>query len=298
MCGATYERIVEVEDGESDEYQLDGASKSKSRTSESILKGISLPAGPELDLRLVFRRITLTSKAQRDFNENHITNPTPLDNSYMVRRSKASAFVPSPYNSHSDSDATLESGDESDKDGDHLAVDLTSLQKASKARPIRIRRYSNDATTNANLSDAVYTSDIGSSNGGQWGSNPASASYSCGETPPMRSGRSRAEKLAQHTQSASISPEETRNLRQTNASPASNFAANITRSFSAAISSSPPNRKRPSPIESLMNSVAPSAVAWGNNTVFGSVRGQGHGGRSSYSEDETVLDDALFDFSE
>lgn len=133
---------------------------------------------------------------------------------------------------------------------------------------------------------------VGSSNGGPWGSDPASASYSCGETPPLRSGRGSAEKLLQHAQSIPASPDEVRSVRRTNVGLASSFAANLTRSFSATISSSPPHRKRISPVESLLNSLAPSAVTWGNTTVFESIKGHAYSGRSSFSEDGTLLDEA------
>lgn len=137
---------------------------------------------------------------------------------------------------------------------------------------------------------ALYGS-VGSSNGGPWGSDPASASYSCGETPPMRYSRGSSEKLPLQGQSVSASQEELRNIRRSNTGLASSIAANITRSFSTTISSSPPNRKRPSPVETLLSSLAPNSVTWGNTTVFESMRGHGHSGRSSYSEDETLLND-------
>jgi WD repeat-containing protein 59 len=150
--------------------------------------------------------------------------------------------------------------------------------------------FSSSSTPKTALTPVGLYGSVGSSNGGQWGSDPASASYSCGETPPMRSVRDSTERLVQNMQSLSLPPEEARNVRRTNTSLASSFAANVTRSFSATTSSSPPNRKRPSPVESLMNSLAPSAVTWGNNTVFESVRGHAQSGGSSYSDDETVLD--------
>ena len=57
-------------------------------------------------------------------------------------------------------------------------------------------------------------------------------------------------------------------------------------------SSSPPNpapsRKRPSPVESMLSSLAPSAITWGNTTVLGSVKEQGHATTEilSYSDDD------------
>lgn len=136
-----------------------------------------------------------------------------------------------------------------------------------------VRRFPYSGTTTPRTvvtPSGIYGS-VGSSNGGPWESDPASASYSCGDTPPIRSGRGSAEKLMpQHTHSPAISPDEPRNPRRSNTGMSS-FAANITRSFSAAISSSPPNKKRPSPVESLINSLAPQGITWGNNTFFDSA---------------------------
>jgi hypothetical protein len=135
---------------------------------------------------------------------------------------------------------------------------------------------------------------LGSSNG-PWGSDPASASYSLGETPPLRSNRTSSEHLA--TQSLSTSPENPRNIRRTNSGLASSFAASLSRPFSITASSSPPNplpaRKRPSPVESMFNSLAPSAITWGNTTVLGSVKEQAQTTPEilSYSDDEEAGND-------
>jgi hypothetical protein len=115
---------------------------------------------------------------------------------------------------------------------------------------------------------------IGSSNG-VWGSDPASASYSCGETPPLRSNHASSEHLNQQMQSLSTSPENPRGVRRVNSGLASSFAASFSRPFSMS-SSSPPNllsgRKRPSPVENVLSSFAPSVITWGNTTVLGSVK--------------------------
>lgn len=126
---------------------------------------------------------------------------------------------------------------------------------------------------------------LGSSNGA-WGSDPASASYSCGETPPLRSNRGSQERLAQHTQSLSTSPDNPRSLRRAHSALASTFSANFPRSFSITASSSPPNppsssRKRPSPVENMLS----SAITWGNTTVLGSVKEQYATERPSSSDD-------------
>lgn len=138
----------------------------------------------------------------------------------------------------------------------------------------------------------IYGS-MGSSTGA-WGSDPASASYSCGDTPPLRSNRGSSEHLSQHTQSLSTSPENPRTSRRGNSSLASSFAANFSRPFSMTASSSPPNpppnRKRPSPVEHML-SLAPSAITWGNTTVLGSVKEQVNMEQSAFSDDESTGDD-------
>lgn len=136
---------------------------------------------------------------------------------------------------------------------------------------------------------------MGSSNGA-WGSDPASASYSCGETPPLRSNRASSEHLNQHTQSLSTSPENPRSFRRANSGLASSFAASFSRPFSMTSSSPPnppPSRKRPSPVENMLSSLAPSAITWGNTTVLGSVKEQAPTPRSSYSDDESTKDDGV-----
>lgn len=127
---------------------------------------------------------------------------------------------------------------------------------------------------------------VGSSNGA-WGSDPASASYSCGETPPAISARGSSEHLDRQAQSLSTSPDNARSFRRANSGLGS-FAASLSRPFSLA-SSSPPNppstRKRPSPVENMLGSLAPSVITWGNTTVLGSVKEQSTTARSSYSDD-------------
>lgn len=130
---------------------------------------------------------------------------------------------------------------------------------------------------------------LGSSNGGAWSGDPASNSHSCGNTPPSRSARESSEKLPL-SQSLSASPEETRGFKRVQSSTlASTFAASFTRSFAATAPSSPPNRKRPSPVESVANSFA-QGVTWGNTTILESVR-EAYSGRTSYSDDDAFLED-------
>jgi WD repeat-containing protein 59 len=135
---------------------------------------------------------------------------------------------------------------------------------------------------------------VGSSTGA-WGSDPASASYSCGETPPLRSNRGSMEHLDRQTQSLSISPDNPRGFRRANSGIASSFAASLSRPFSISSSSPPnppPSRKRPSPVENMFSSLAPSSVVtWGNTIVLGSVREQVNTARSSMSDDEDSKDE-------
>lgn len=130
---------------------------------------------------------------------------------------------------------------------------------------------------------------------GPWSSDPASASYSCGETPPLRSNRASSERLDQYSQSLSTSPENSRTVRRANSGLASSLAA-FSRPFSMTSSSEsppnpPPNRKRPSPVENMLSSLNPSAITWGGTTVLGSVKEQFTPDRSSYSDDESTGDD-------
>ncbi|KAH8811466.1 hypothetical protein F5884DRAFT_672600 [Xylogone sp. PMI_703] len=128
---------------------------------------------------------------------------------------------------------------------------------------------------------------VGSSNGA-YGSDPTSASYSCGETPPTQLNQTSSDQIRE-AQSLSTSPEGTRNTRRINQGIASSFAASFGRPFTMA-SSSPPQRKRPSPVE-MLNSLAPSAITWGNTTVLGSVKESDISGRTSISEDESEITD-------
>lgn len=126
---------------------------------------------------------------------------------------------------------------------------------------------------------------------GLWSSDPASASYSCGETPPLRSNRASSEYLSQQSQSLSTSPENPRAFRRINSSGlASSFALNFPRTFSLASSSPPnppPSRKRPSPVENMLSSLATSsAITWGNTTVLGSVKEQSTPSFLQDSDDE------------
>lgn len=137
---------------------------------------------------------------------------------------------------------------------------------------------------------------LGSSNG-PWGSDPASATYSCGETPPLRSTGGSLEKLNERlrlqSQSLSTSPEDSRSFRRVNSSLAASFAANLKNPFYGTSSSSPPSRKRPSPVESMISTLTPSAVTWGNTTYLESVQEKSPYAKSAYSDDDTTIDETL-----
>lgn len=142
----------------------------------------------------------------------------------------------------------------------------------------------------AQTPSGIYGS-YGSSNGA-WGSDPASAPYSCGETPPHISTRTSVEHLDRQTQSLSTSPDNARSFRRANSGL--NFASIALRPFSLASHSPPnppPSRKRPSPVENMINSITPSAITWGHTTVLGSVKEQAATPRSSYSEDDVNKED-------
>jgi WD repeat-containing protein 59 len=120
-----------------------------------------------------------------------------------------------------------------------------------------------------------------------WAGEPGSNSYSCGETPPTKAGKDYLTDL-DATQSLSTSPDG-RSLRRANSGFASSFAANFPRSFTAVVSSSPPSqgKKRPSPAETMLSTLAPSTVAWGGSTILG----ESGGTRVSVSDDEYHRED-------
>jgi len=143
------------------------------------------------------------------------------------------------------------------------------------------------STPRTSLTPVALYGSLGSLNG-HWGSDP-STSYSCGNTPPMRSTRGSSEKLHQLSQGLSVSPDDPRSFRRGNSGLTSSFA-NFARPFSVTAPSSPPGRKRPSPVEAVIHTLTPSVVTWGNNTVLENVKEQYHS-RASYSDDDATLDD-------
>jgi hypothetical protein len=71
VCGANYERIVEIEDLATPPPDQAGTSNNPgSRARKTVGGKASRPIDPERDLRLVFRRITLTRKIKRRFDQD------------------------------------------------------------------------------------------------------------------------------------------------------------------------------------------------------------------------------------
>ncbi|KAK2673322.1 WD40 repeat [Fusarium oxysporum f. sp. vasinfectum] len=150
------------------------------------------------------------------------------------------------------------------------------------------RSYTNSAiTTPMTVHTPVHYSGSQASDDGIWGGDAASNSYSCGETPPNKFKGYLGEVEA--PPSVSTSPN-TRFLNRANSGLASAFAANLPRSFAGVSSSSPPNhvRKRPSPAETILSSLAPGNVTWSASTAMDS-----NGGRTSLDDDDYRRDDYL-----
>lgn len=160
------------------------------------------------------------------------------------------------------------------------------------------RSYSNSAvTTPMTMHTPVHYAGSQGSDEEIWGGDPASNSYSCGETPPNRFSKNYLGEL-EPPPSVSTSPN-SRAAPRMNPGLASAFAANLPRSFSAATSAvnsaansnSPPShiRKKPSPAETILSSLAPSM----NNNYSGSTAMDSSGGRNSLSDDDNRRDDSL-----
>jgi len=111
----------------------------------------------------------------------------------------------------------------------------------------------------------------------------------------MRSNRGSSEKLIQQNHAAVCLPEETaqsspfkRGLSIKHRSQLQSFV------LYHRPSAQPLNRKRPSPVETLLHSLAPNSVTWGYNDYGPSLKVPEDmviSGRSSYSEDEALLDE-------
>ncbi|CAJ2504254.1 Uu.00g116480.m01.CDS01 [Anthostomella pinea] len=124
---------------------------------------------------------------------------------------------------------------------------------------------------------------------GAWAGEPESTSYSCGETPPTRTPKDHMSE-GDPTQSLSTSPEN-RLLRRANTALTSSLAS-FPRPFATAASTSPPNRKHPSPGENFLANLAPSNITWGGSTILGPTSDPSAPTHNSYSDEESRPADA------
>ncbi|KAI8290187.1 hypothetical protein K4K60_006436 [Colletotrichum sp. SAR11_57] len=142
-----------------------------------------------------------------------------------------------------------------------------------------------------------YSGSQGSAEEALWTGDPASNSYSCGETPPAKGVRDYLGHEGDQTPSLSTSPSG-RALSRANSGLTSSFAINFPRPFggvntgTATAASSPPNhgRKRPSPADTILSTLAPSAinnVTWGHSTIVGDSGTT----RTSLSDDEVYREE-------
>lgn len=157
-----------------------------------------------------------------------------------------------------------------------------------------------------------------------WQSSDPVSSFSAGNTPPLRSGggsierlNDRAQAIAEvkqglererlqppsQTHSLSTSPEDSRSFKRANSGIAASFAAGLKNPFMSN-SGSPPTpsgalagsggkgervgTKRPSPVESMVSALTPSAVTWGHTTYLESVREKGSYPTSTCDEDDKL----------
>ncbi|KAI5464074.1 hypothetical protein BGZ63DRAFT_350143 [Mariannaea sp. PMI_226] len=152
------------------------------------------------------------------------------------------------------------------------------------------RSYTNSAVTTPMTMHTPHYAGSQASDDGLWGGDPASNSYSCGETPPNHFKGYLGD--LEPPPSVSTSPN-TRIVQRPNSGFASALAANLPRTFSAATSaatsSSPPNqiRKKLSPAETILSNLAPGM---GQN-YSGSTAMDSSGGRTSLSDDDYRRDD-------
>ncbi|KAF4978487.1 hypothetical protein FZEAL_5133 [Fusarium zealandicum] len=153
---------------------------------------------------------------------------------------------------------------------------------------VNSRSYTNSAiTTPMTIHTPVHYAGSQGSEEAIWSGDPASNSYSCGETPPNKFKGYLGE--LEPPPSLSTSPN-TRFLNRANSGLASAFAANLPRSFAGVSSSSPPGhgRKKPSPADTILSSLTPGNVTWSASTAMDSS-----GGRNSLDDDEYRKDDML-----
>lgn len=165
-----------------------------------------------------------------------------------------------------------------------------------------------------------YYGSLGSSNS-PWQSSDPVSSFSAGNTPPIRSRggsierlNDRAQAIAEakqglererlqppsQTHSLSTSPEDSRSFKRANSGIAASFAAGLKNPFMSN-SGSPPTpsgalagsggkggTKRPSPVESMVSALTPSAVTWGHTTYLESVREKSAQAARTYDEEDKL----------
>lgn len=127
---------------------------------------------------------------------------------------------------------------------------------------------------------------------GVWNVDTGQNSYSCGETPPKKSKDHLGEQDGTNT-TLSKSPT-IRPLQKTNSGFASAFTANLPRSFTGGMAStSPPSqgKKKPSPAEAILNTLAPRT---GSSGVTSSpAMPESGGGRTSVSDEDFQGEDVM-----
>lgn len=146
---------------------------------------------------------------------------------------------------------------------------------------VRSHSYSNSAvTTPGTLHTPLHYGGSQVSDDNLWVAETAGNSFSCGETPPSKP------KSDEMDQSLLSKSPNARTLQKTNTGLASAFTANLTRPFSVMASSSPPatqSRKKPSPAEAILNSLAPRT---GSSGVASQAVAESGDGRTTISDED------------
>lgn len=160
---------------------------------------------------------------------------------------------------------------------------------------IHSRSHTNSAaTTPGTLHTPVHYPGSHASDEFLWSGDAGTNSYSCGETPPMKSKTFLGDNDPPPPP-ISRSPT-SRGILRGNTGLASAFTATLPKSFGGGGSSSPPNqgRKRPSPAEYIMSSLVPTATNSGTSTQ-GPANASGESGvaRTSMSDEDYRRDDFL-----
>jgi WD repeat-containing protein 59 len=157
---------------------------------------------------------------------------------------------------------------------------------------IHLRSHSNSAiTTPRTLNTPIHYSGSQASEEGLWAGDPGSNSYSCGETPPLKTGREYLAEI-ESTQTLSTSPDN-RGLRRANSGLAASLASNFPRFSSSPPNPPQPSKKKSSPAETVPANLAPanmSSITWGGSTVLGDSAGTA---RTSVSDDDIRREDFL-----